>query len=166
MVHIDNKDFEIMIAQNKLQILKICRFYSYGDMEAANDLFQDIVLNLWESYPRYVKRPNCKQSTWLYRVALNTALMQKRKNSRLSFEALHKENIQSEQYNDDNEIIRRLYELIDQLNEGDKTLIYLFLDEKSHQDIADIMGLSVSNVGTRIQRIKLKLKQLNIKSEI
>ena len=75
------KRFHELISTNKRQILSICRYYSrINQILTADDLFQEIVLGLWRSYPKFIKQDNCKESTWVYRVALNVSISQSRKN--------------------------------------------------------------------------------------
>jgi RNA polymerase sigma-70 factor (ECF subfamily) len=124
-------------------------------------MFQEISLNLWKSYPKFVKRPDCQLSTWVYRVALNVCISQVRKKDYLLHKPINEEVIRITEITTEQEQIQQLYQLIHKLNREDQALIYLYLDDKSHKEIADIMGLSISNVGTKIQRIKQKLKQMS-----
>ncbi|PID93857.1 MAG: RNA polymerase subunit sigma-70 [Bacteroidetes bacterium] len=156
-------EFEKMILENRLLLLRICRFYyARHEKEAREDLYQEIVLNLWKSYPKFVKNPQCKPSTWLYRVALNTALLQKRNERKLLYTPLNKEVIHTEE-DDSDPIIKTLYRLVEKLTEEEKHIVYLYLEDLSHQEIAAVLGISVSNVGTKIYRIKQKLKHLKEK---
>lgn len=83
-------EFEKMISNNKFLILRICPFYyAWNNKEAIEDLYQEIVLNLWKSYPKFIKNQQCKPSTWLYRVALNTALLQKRNERKIIYTLLN-----------------------------------------------------------------------------
>lgn len=151
------EEFINMISANRQMILKICRFYSYND-ESMEDLYQEILLNLWKGYPKFYKNPQCKPSTWLYRVALNTVLSNKRKqhNDSKIAEAIAEANSNDEE--DENKLL--LYELICSLNIEEQALIYLYLDGHSHHEIAETLGISISNVGTKIQRIKIKIKNI------
>ncbi|HPW67465.1 MAG TPA: sigma-70 family RNA polymerase sigma factor [Salinivirgaceae bacterium] len=155
-------EFEKMISENRSLILRICRFYNaWNEKEAIEDLYQEIVLNLWEGYPKFINNQRCKPSTWLYRVALNTALLQKRNERKITYIPLNNQTL-SETCSDDNDLqINVLYRLIEKLNSEDKTIIYLYLDDLSHKEIAEILGISETNVGTKIHRIKSKLKKLN-----
>ena len=156
------KRFHELISTNKRQILSICRYYSrINQILTADDLFQEIVLALWGSYPKFIKQDNCKESTWVYRVALNVSISQSRKNKFkfANIDDADASNIPDE--NDNETAILHLYELIKQLNQEEQVLLYLYIDSKSHKEISDILGISVTNVGTKIQRIKSKLKILN-----
>lgn len=156
------KEFEKLILENRLLILQICRLYRiWNGRETEEDLYQEIVLNLWNGYPKFINNQQCKTSTWLYRVALNTALLQKRNEKKVSYTSINSEIADLACEDDEGLLIRQLYELVENLNLEDKSIITLYLQELSHKEIAAILGISVSNVGTKIQRIKLKLKGLN-----
>lgn len=153
-----HNDFITLITQNEKLIYKVCNLYASGTAD-LRDLFQEIVLQAWISYPKFNQAS--KISTWLYRVAINTALNHKRKEQKL----VHMHDIDAfaeledkiqQPYAENYKIMHRLITTLPAL---EKALILLYLEEKSHQEIAEIMGLSVSNVGTRLGRIKEKLKQ-------
>lgn len=154
--------FEKMIIENKFLILRICHFYySRNQKELIENLYQEILFNLWKSYPKFIRNQKCKTSTWLYRVALNTTLLQKRNESKMVYVPLNEEMLNTT--NNDDFLINVLYELIEKLDREEKNIIYLYLEDLSHKEIAEILGISVSNVGTKIHRIKSKLKALNKK---
>jgi len=152
------KEFLSMIQDNQGIIHKICRIYR-DSPEDREDLFQEVIFQLWRSYPSF--SGGSKSSTWLYRVALNTAMASFRKN---------KPNVTSSEYlpdvlfedinNEDNERQEELLAGIRQLSEPDRALITLFLDELSYQQIALILGISESNVGVKLNRIKIRLQKL------
>lgn len=152
------KEFIRVIQQNERVIYKVASFYA--DTETPlSDLYQEVVLNLWKGYPSF--RGDSKTSTWIYRIALNTCItfFRKKKNkpahTEISFD------IASEQTNNDD--LKQLYYLINQLGKLERALVLLYLDEKSYQEMADITGLSLSNVATKLSRIKNKLKQMSDK---
>ncbi len=151
------KQFSEEIATHKGLLLKICRIYR-GHPDDQHDLYQDIVLNAWRSYPRFEGKS--KFSTWLYRVALNTSLHQNRKDKffgkMTNLEAV--ENRASEESTDDQ--INILYRAIDQLDPIEKSLVILYLDELPYKEISEITGLTESNVGVRLNRIKIKMKNI------
>ena len=158
----NEQQFLELLNENRQRIVSICRYYaSMGTSLSAEDLFQEISLNLWRSYPKYVKRPDCQLSTWVYRVALNVCISQSRKKDNQMHQPINEEITSISENTTEQEQVQQLYQLIQKLNQEEQALIYLYLDDKSHKEIADIMGISVSNVGTKIQRIKLKLKQLS-----
>ncbi len=157
-------EFEKMILENKFLILRICRFYyEWNKKELIEDLYQEIVFNLWKSYPKFIRNQQCKTSTWLYRVALNTTLLQKRNDRKIIYTPLNEEIIDIP--DNSNLLINILYELVEKLEQEERNIICLYLEDLSHQEIAEILGISVSNVGTKIYRIKTKLKKLNQKQE-
>ena len=142
-------------------IIKIARAYS-KTLPDKEDLINDITLELWKSYGRF--KGDSKISTWIYRIALNTSMNYKRKREkdRLFFlDDLKKiDNISwlIEQPDTSNSEI--LYQCIDELNQLNKAIILLYLDGNSHDDISEITGISKTNVGTRISRIKEQIKDL------
>lgn len=152
-------DFVNLILENEGIIYKIARTYSKST-EDRNDLYQEIVYQLWKSFHTF--KGNSKISTWIYRVALNTSVSQWRKEKK-SGQKVNLDNLflkQPEAY--DPELENRLalvYEQIDQLNQIEKGIMLLVLEGKKYDEIAEITGFSASNIGTRISRIKSKMKQ-------
>lgn len=158
---IDKSDFLSIVEANKRSIIGVCRFYaSLNSSLSVDDLFQEIVLNLWKSYEKYVETSDCKTSTWIYRVAINVSISQIRKVKNLKFTPINVNEINSYPIEEHDENKEYLYHLINLLEKEDQAIVYLYLNDKPYQEIANIMGISVSNVGTKIQRIKLKLKSL------
>lgn len=150
--------FIALVQKSEGIIYKISTFYSNNDQD-RKDLHQEIVLQLWKSFPHY--RGEAKATTWLYRVALNTAIsLLKKEKRRVNQVPIEEAVIQlTDQSNDEyNDRIRLLYKHLDQLNEIDKCLLLLCLEEKSYEEMSEITGLTISNVGTRISRVKQKLK--------
>lgn len=151
-------EFLKMIQENQSIIHKICRIYrdSHEDRE---DLFQEVVFQLWRSYPSF--NNDSKSSTWLYRVALNTAMASFRKNKPNIALAECLPDVQFEIINHENsERQEKLVECIKQLNEPDRALIALYLDDLTYHQIASIFGISENNVGVKINRIKKRLQKL------
>jgi RNA polymerase sigma-70 factor, ECF subfamily len=142
-------------------IQKISRAYS-KTVHDKEDLINDITLELWKSFGRF--KGDSKISTWIYRVALNTSMnyRRKREKDKLYFlEDLKQFERQSwiiEQLDSSHAEI--LYQCIDELNQLNKAIILLYLDGNSHDEISDITGVSKTNVGTRISRIKDQIKNL------
>ena len=134
---------------------KICFLYSNNKHE-YDDLYQEIVYQLWKSLPGF--KGNCKISTWIYKVALFTALAQLRVKPK---EKLFDGQVQSNSGDDDNHDDWEEIELaIKKLNKTDRGLVLLYLENKPYKEMAEIIGISESNVGVRINRIKSKLKKL------
>ncbi len=151
------KDFVALINQHRGLIYKICHLYadSHGDRE---DLFQDIVLQLWRAFPSF--KGESLISTWMYRVALNTATSWFRKEKRKpGVQAISGAELQLPEIESTAET-EILHQAIQYLTQVEKAIIILYLDEKSYQEISDIVGISLSNVGVRINRIKTKLEKI------
>jgi len=154
--------FEEIIGQYKSMLYKIARIYCPFE-EDRQDLVQEMLIRIWLSLPKY--KPSFKVSTWIYRVSLNTAISyyrkhSGRKNNMVVLDLLVHQIEQIDPNDDSSEQINRLFTLINQLKELDKAIIFLYLEEKSHQEIAEITGLSQTNVGTKILRIKKLLTNL------
>jgi RNA polymerase sigma-70 factor (ECF subfamily) len=132
-----------------------------SDSTDAEDLFQEILLQLWKSWPTF--KATSKVSTWIYQVGLNTAITRLRKNSRrpLHLALLPAQDLIGEATTHRLDILfdQELQAAINGLDKLDKALVMLYLDEKSYKEIAEILGLSEVNVGVKINRIKRKLKE-------
>jgi RNA polymerase sigma factor (sigma-70 family) len=162
-MEIQNKDkiFLSVMENHKGILYKIANAYS-KDSDNRNDLVQEIIIQLWKSFEKYDAM--YKYSTWIYRIALNVAISFNQKENRrknrthpltdsiLSF-AEPTENNETEKN------IRLLQQFISELKELDKALMLLYLEEKSYKEIAEIMGISETNVATKIARIKRNLKE-------
>ena len=159
----DNKDQFLNILEKNIGIiLKISRVYTKIEQD-REDLINDIILELWKSFKNY--KGDSKISTWIYRVALNVSMNYKRnrKNNSLfySINDFQKEEIQSWLIEQDNSSeLEILYNCIDELGEINKAIILLYLDGNSHDEISEIIGISKTNVGTRISRIKEQIRNL------
>jgi RNA polymerase sigma-70 factor (ECF subfamily) len=155
---IKEKEFTKLIKENKGIIYKICSSYC-ADKDDRDDLAQEIIYNLWKSFDSF--NANLKFSTWMYRIALNVAISfyrreKKIKNHNEISEGLivFEENIEEETESK----LTLLQEFINELKEIDKAIILLYLDDKSHREIAEITGFTETNVATKINRIKEKLR--------
>lgn len=154
-------NFLELIQANKAIILKICNSYC-RDSHDREDLAQEIVYNLWKAGKDF--NPDYKFSTWMYRVALNVAISFYRNGKRsLPVSALCDVHINIEEptapgaATDEN--VQLLLQFISELKELDKALVLLWLESKSYKEISEILGISETNVATRISRSKEKLKQ-------
>ncbi len=155
------EDFLALVQAHKGLIYKVANAYCAA-AEARKDLVQDIIVQLWKSFDSY--NHQFKHSTWIYRIALNTAISQYRKDSsRKKLAApLQDEMLYLADRVDSVETdiqLQFLQQFIAELKPFDKALLLLYLDDKPHAAIAEIMGISVSNVATKIGRIKTILKQ-------
>ncbi|MGF1926100.1 MAG: RNA polymerase sigma factor [Bacteroidia bacterium] len=152
------REFLSMIQDNQRTIHKVCQIYR-DSPEDREDLFQEVIFQLWRSYPSF--RGGSKSSTWLYRIALNTAMASFRKNKPNITLAEYLPDVQFEDINyEGNERQEKLLKSIRQLSEPDRALIALYLDELSYQEIAGILGISENNVGVKLNRIKIRLQKL------
>lgn len=151
---------KLLATQQKL-IHGVCSLY-YSSSEDRKDLFQEIVLQLWKSYPAF--NHQSKISTWIYRVALNTVFSRiRREKARPPSEPISEKLWQIPQPEEQtalSEATRELYQSISQLSAVDKAIIMLYLDEHSYEEIATVLEMSKTNVSTRISRIKTKLEKL------
>ncbi len=155
----EEKAFVELIRRYERVIYKVCYLYTTPDA-TLNDLYQEVLINLWRAYPQF--RHECKESTWVYRIALNTCIsfLRKTKNSIETVALTYDIDLQEED-DETQQMLRRLYCLIGRLNDLEKSIILLYLDDKSYDEIAEITGLTPTNVGTRLNRIKEKLKKMN-----
>ncbi len=154
------KEFTQLVNDHRALIFKVCNLYC-ADYESRADLFQEIVLQLWKSFPGF--RRESAGSTWIYRVALNTAISNFRKESRKPERrsiSLEEVEIPDMTVTDDRDRTSALTLAITKLTEIEKAIIMLYLDEKSYDEISEIIGISISNVGVRLNRIKNKLSKL------
>lgn len=151
--------FQQIIEQHKGILFKVARVYCYDEHD-RDDLMQEMMIQIWQSVPRY--KEQFKISTWLYRISLNVAISFYRKNTTRAnrFTVLNEQT--SDLYNEEKVETEQQLDLLEQfiseLRELDKALILMYLEDKSHHEMAEILGLSVSNIGTKIGRIKDKLK--------
>ena len=141
-------------------IIKICRAYT-NTQQDFEDYFQEVCLQIWKSRNNF--RAQSEWSTWIYRLSLNVCmtLLRKHKNNRrrLASDKLPSE-IRDEPHTFNNDSLEQLYAAIRQLSEIDRGVILLYLEEKSYQEIADIIGTNPNNIGVRIKRIKERLKKI------
>jgi RNA polymerase sigma-70 factor (ECF subfamily) len=153
------KEFLEIIRLNQGIIHKVCSVYCDRD-EDRQDLFQEILAQLWKSYPGF--RRESKFSTWMYRVALNTAITSFKKSrrhpqvNRLSGESYQVADDTSSQENDEN--IALLKQAISKLTGIEKSIILLFLENREYEEIAEITGITQNYVRVKMNRIKAKLK--------
>lgn len=149
-------EFVELVTQHQALIYKVCHLYADNSAD-FEDLFQEIIVNLWQAYPRFDGR--AKVTTWMYRVALNTAITQLRyRKRRPALQTFDNRLVEPVQLQDEQS--RQLYGAIKQLNRIEKAIITLYLDGYSHQEIAATMGITENYVGVRINRIKQKLRKL------
>jgi RNA polymerase sigma-70 factor (ECF subfamily) len=153
-----NDILEDWISRYKALIFKIVRSYAFTVMD-REDLFQEITLQVWRSIPAF--REECAVTTWLYRVALNTAIRfsqkEKKRTDRNSLDDAHHVLIETETARDDR--LAWLYDEISKLDEIDRSITLLMLDDFSYREMATVIGITESNIGVRINRIKKYLTE-------
>jgi RNA polymerase sigma-70 factor (ECF subfamily) len=156
-------DFVGLIQTHQALLRRVSRLYC-ADADDRQDLFQEIVLQLWRAFPRYEARPDAKVSTWLYRVALNVAVSDLRQRTRRPApERLHPAVLdvaQAPPVGYDPDDVALLYRAIAQLTEVEKAYVLLYLDERPYEEIADILAITVNNARVRLHRIQEKLRGL------
>ena len=157
------KDIELqftkMIKEYRKTIYTVCYFFS-KDKDEVDDLFQEILINLWKGFKNF--RGDCDIKTWIWRVSLNTCNNQERKKKSsvqtvpllVDIDLYHDEDENSKQ-------IQMLYDRINRLDVFDRAIILLWLENMSYQDIANVVGITLSNVTTRLFRIKEQLKSMS-----
>jgi len=142
---------------NKI-IYKICYMYATDD-ENLKDLYQETVINLWKGYKDFIGLS--KMSSWIYRVCLNTCISYYRQDKKHRETLTLSDQHDIEDNNEHAEQIKELYQLINRLNKLEKAIILMWLDEKSYEEIAEIIGINRNAVASRIKRIKEKLSKLS-----
>ena len=142
-------------------IIKICKAYT-NSQEDFEDYYQEVCLQIWRSRDNF--REQCKWSTWVYRISLNVCLtlLKKRKSKGRTYftSDVLPDVMVAENKAFEDESLNQLYVGIRCLSEVDRALILLYLEEKSYQEIADILGTTANNIGVRVNRIKERLKKL------
>lgn len=156
------KEFTKLLKENQGIVYKICQIYFYNRLD-KEDYFQEIVIELWKAFPNF--KGQSKFSTWMYRVSLNTAidLLRKEKTQpkliKFDQQELHIPENSTKEISDKQE---KLYRAINLLSEIEKAIIILYLEDYSYKEISEIVGISETYTGVKINRIKTELqKKLN-----
>ena len=154
-------NFVALLEKHQNIVHKVCRLYT-NNYDAHNDLFQEITIQLWKAYPKF--RGDAKFSTWMYRVGLNTAITLYRK-SKKDINTQEFDNVQfkisAEDYDDSEEQqLKLLYNAVHQLNDIEKALVFLYLEDKNYKEISETMGISEVNARVKMNRVKTKLKTI------
>jgi len=165
------KQFVDLLEEHQNIVHKVCRLYT-NSQDQHNDLFQEITIQLWKAFPKF--RGEAKFSTWMYRVALNTAITLYRKSKR-SIQTQDYDSvmfkISSEEYDDTVEqqlklMYTKIKELNDietkikELNDIEKALVFLYLEDKNYREISDTLGITEVNARVKMNRVKGKLRKL------
>lgn len=154
-------NFVELLEEHQNIVHKVCRLYT-NNQEAHNDLFQEITIQLWKAFPKF--RGDAKFSTWMYRLGLNTAITLYRKSKRTvntheieSFQF----KLKAEEYDDTEEQqLKLLYAAVHQLNDIEKALVFLYLEDKDYSEISETLGISEVNARVKMNRVKTKLKTI------
>ena len=151
-------EFITLIKEYQRIIHKVCHLYR-DSKEDREDLFQEITFQLWEAYTSF--KNQSKVSTWIYRIALNTAIATyRKKRPQIQYVSVLPDD-QAEQHSEGNSIQQELlFAALKQLNDSEKALITLYLEDLNYQQIAEIMGISENNIGVKLSRIRMKLQKL------
>lgn len=155
------KEFARIVKEHKRRIYTVCYMFS-KDADQVAELFQEILINMWKGFSSF--RGESSISTWIWRVSLNTCINTSKKGSRLETIPL---NVNINPYEDVDEEalqVRQLYDRINRLGLVDRSLILLWLENLSYEEIGAIMGISVKNVSVKLVRIREKLKQMSNKN--
>ena len=151
--------FQTVVDQHKKILYKVCNSYC-RNRDDRDDLAQEIIIQLWRSFGKFDER--YRFSTWMYRIALNVAIsFYRRENTRTRYVISDEQHLLEaiDETKDQPEEIRFLYEFIEGLDPLNKALVLLYLDGNNYQEIAEVLGISETNVATKISRLKSKMKQ-------
>ncbi len=164
MKSLNEKEFLELVAKHQNIVHKVCHMFAQ-DEDDRRDLFQEITIKLWLGFKSFDGR--AALTTWMYRVALNTAITIQRKEKReAETQSLHPniQAIEEEEGRIGKAEIELLYQAINLLEPVDKAIILLYLDEKKYEEIAEIIGITKGHVGVKITRIKKKLESLLVET--
>lgn len=153
--------FVTELENNQNIVHKVCSLYT-NDRDSHKDLFQEITIQLWKAYPKF--RGEAKFSTWMYRVALNTAITLYRKSKKRiptqDYDSVIYK-IKSDEYDETQEQqLRLIYKAVRQLGDIDKALVFLYLEDKDYSEIADTLGITEVNARVKMNRVKNKLRTI------
>ena len=151
------EEFTEILYKHQGIVHKICHLY-FHDRADKDDYKQELIIQLWKAYPKF--KQQSKFSTWMYRVCLNAAIdILRKEKAQPTFVKQDLESTLSESHNEPNNNRELLYQAINLLSVIDKAIITLYLEEFSYKEISDIMGISESNTGVKINRIKSSLSK-------
>jgi len=155
------EEFVKLVQEHRSLLYKVCRLYCFS-ADDRQDLFQEMVIQLWRSYPRF--RGESKFSTWLYRIALNTAISDLRKQRRRPSPADMNEipaTLQDMTWpGEEEQQLQQLYAAIDRLSEIEKALVMLYLEDRSYEEMEEILGINQNNLRVKMNRIREKLRKM------
>lgn len=151
--------FAQQVKEHEMLIYKVCRIYAATEAD-RDDLYQEIVLQLWHSFEKF--RGESKFSTWLYRVAINTAIsgLRKRKDFISSFEPAQLPVVADEPPGNEEVRLTELYRAVGQLNLIERAIVMLYLEDRSYDEMQEILGINSGSLRVKMTRIKDKLRQM------
>ncbi len=153
----NGEKFAQLVREHKSTIYTVCYMFSH-DEEEVNDLFQETLINMWKGIDSF--REESKISTWIYRVALNTCLLQERKKKKEVKKVPLTMDVNFFEDNDANSTqVRMLHQRIGKLGLVDRALVMMWLEGMNYEEIGAVMGISAQNVGVKLFRIKEQLKR-------
>ena len=158
MMDIKEREFEQMVKENKETIYTVCYMFS-KDTDEVNDLFQEVLVNLWRNIDSFEHRSNVR--TWIYRVALNTCISINRKKRIKVSVPLNMDINLFEDQDKDSLQVGLLHKRISQLKPFDRAIVLLWLENLPYEEIAQIVGISTKNVSVRLFIIKEQLKKMS-----
>lgn len=153
--------FVDLLEKHQNIVHKICRMYTH-DQESHNDLFQEVTIQLWKAYPKF--RGDSKFTTWMYRVGLNTAITLYRKSKkRVKTQEIDgvQYKLKAREYDDTEEQqLKLMYNAVKQLNDIEKALVFLYLEDKNYSEISETLGITEVNARVKMNRVKTKLRTI------
>ena len=154
----DQKQFSVMVRQNKNTIFTVCYMFS-KDQEEVNDLFQEVLIRLWQGFDNY--KGTSKERTWIYRVALNTCISFDRKKRRHNKKQVYMGDDLFGCNEHDSQQTEVLHKRITRLRPLDRAIVLLWLEDISYEEIGSIIGITAKNVSVRLYRIREQLKNMS-----
>ena len=152
------QEFVSVVREYERVIYKVCYLYTTPNA-TLNDLYQEVVLNLWKAFPKF--RRECKISTWIYRIALNTCISFIRKEKNIpEIVTLTQEADRTEETDETQAMLRQLYRMINRLGQLEKSIILLYLEEKSYEEIAEITGCNAEAIRSNLSRARKKVREV------
>ena len=152
------RQFAQTVAEHKSTIYTVCYLFS-GDADEVNDLFQEVLVNLWKGYENFEHRSDIR--TWIYRVALNTCISLDRKKRRSASVRLTMDINLFEDRDEDTRQVDLLHKRISRLQPFDRAIVLLWLEDLSYEEIGQIVGITAKNVSVRLFRIREQLKNMS-----
>ncbi|MBP3230652.1 MAG: sigma-70 family RNA polymerase sigma factor [Prevotella sp.] len=157
-MNLQERDFATMVRDHKSTIYTVCYMFS-KDQDEVNDLFQEVLINLWKGYDSFEGRSDVR--TWIYRISLNTCISQDRKKKKAKSVPLSMSINLFEDRDEDTRQVEMLRKRINKLGAFDRAIILLWLENMSYEEIGQVVGISTKNVSVRLFRIKEQLKNMS-----